>query len=68
PLGEGKVVDGCVTCPWHGYQYKPHNGASPPPFTEMVSTYELRLSGEKVFVNPDPKPEGTSIDPVIIES
>ena len=29
PLGEGKIVDGCVTCPWHGYQYEPETGASP---------------------------------------
>jgi nitrite reductase/ring-hydroxylating ferredoxin subunit len=21
PLGEGKILDGCITCPWHGYQY-----------------------------------------------
>lgn len=67
PLGEGKVVDGCVTCPWHGYQYEPHNGSSPPPFTEKVSTYQLRLEGQKVFVNPDPQPEGTALDPVLIE-
>ena len=32
PLGEGKIIDGCVTCPWHGYQYEPETGASPPPF------------------------------------
>ncbi|MGK2861131.1 MAG: Rieske 2Fe-2S domain-containing protein, partial [Chitinophagaceae bacterium] len=19
PLGEGKILDGCITCPWHGY-------------------------------------------------
>lgn len=68
PLGEGKVIDGCVTCPWHGYQYEPHNGSSPPPFTEMVSTYELRLEGDKVFVDPAPKAEGTAIEPIIIES
>ena len=68
PLGEGKVIDGCVTCPWHGYQYEPHNGTSPPPFTEKVSTYELKLDGEKVMVNPDPKPEGTALDPVIINA
>jgi nitrite reductase/ring-hydroxylating ferredoxin subunit/DMSO/TMAO reductase YedYZ heme-binding membrane subunit len=67
PLGEGKVIDGCVTCPWHGYQYEPHNGSSPPPFTEKVSTYQLRLEGQKVFVNPDPQPEGTALDPVLIE-
>ena len=29
PLGEGKIVDGCITCPWHGYQYLPETGASP---------------------------------------
>ena len=68
PLGEGKVIDGCVTCPWHGYQYEPHNGTSPPPFTEKVSTYELKLDGEKVMVNPDPKPEGTALDPVTINA
>ncbi len=31
PLGEGRIVDGCVTCPWHGYQYHPDTGVSPPP-------------------------------------
>lgn len=30
PLGEGQIIDGCITCPWHGYQYLPHNGQSPP--------------------------------------
>ena len=66
PLGEGKVVDGCVTCPWHGYQYEPHNGTSPPPFTEKVTTYHLKLEGDKVLVNPEPQPEGTSIEPIKI--
>lgn len=66
PLGEGKVVDGCVTCPWHGYQYEPHNGTSPPPFTEKVTTYHLKLDGDKVLVNPEPQPEGTSIEPIKI--
>ena len=66
PLGEGKVVDGCVTCPWHGYQYEPHNGTSPPPFTEKVTTYHLQLDGDKVLVNPEPQPEGTTIEPIKI--
>ncbi|MFT6971566.1 MAG: sulfoxide reductase heme-binding subunit YedZ [Roseivirga sp.] len=66
PLGEGKIIDGCVTCPWHGYQYEPHNGSSPPPFTEKVATYHLKLEGVKVFVNPDPLPEGTSLAPIHI--
>ena len=64
PLGEGKIIDGCITCPWHGYQYLPENGQSPPPFTEKLETYELKLIEDKVWVNPHPKPEGTFVEPV----
>ncbi len=66
PLGEGKIVDGCITCPWHGYQYLPHNGQSPPPFTEKVSTYRLRLIGKKIYVLPKALAEGTAVEPVIL--
>lgn len=64
PLGEGKVVDGCVTCPWHGYQYLPGNGQSPPPFTEKVETYRLKLEGNQVLIDPKPCAPGTPIEPV----
>ncbi|MFX9093383.1 Rieske (2Fe-2S) protein, partial [Acinetobacter baumannii] len=30
PLGEGRIIDGLITCPWHGYQYQPEDGCSPP--------------------------------------
>jgi sulfoxide reductase heme-binding subunit YedZ len=63
PLGEGKIIDGCITCPWHGYQYLPSNGQSPPPFTEKVATYELKLDGETVFINPKAFEEGTEVKP-----
>ncbi len=54
PLGEGKIIDGCITCPWHGYQYLPHNGQSPPPFKEKVSTYDIQIREGKVYINPVP--------------
>jgi len=63
PLAEGRIVDGCVTCPWHGYQYLAANGQSPPPFTERVPTYELRLEGRTLFVHPQAKPPGTPVPP-----
>lgn len=66
PLGEGRIVDGCITCPWHGYQYLPHNGSSPPPFKEIVSTYDVRLIENEVWLNPKPYPEGTERPPAII--
>lgn len=64
PLGEGKIVDGCITCPWHGYQYKPENGQSPPPFNEKVATYDLRISDGYVWVSMEAHPEGTSVEPL----
>lgn len=66
PLGEGKIVDGCITCPWHGYQYLPHNGQSPPPFTEKLETYDVKLVGNSVFVHPRPYPEGTERQAALI--
>lgn len=59
PLGEGRIIDGCITCPWHGYQYLPQNGQSPPPFTEKVNTYDIKVQGTQVWLNPQPYPEGT---------
>ena len=66
PLGEGKIVDGCITCPWHGYQYLPESGASPPPFTEKVSTFRTLIVGSQVFVHPTPLPPGTRVEPSVI--
>ena len=63
PLGEGKVIDGCVTCPWHGFQYAPDTGASPAPFTEKVPTFQVKVVGGKVFVHPQPNPPGTFVEP-----
>ena len=67
PLGEGRIVDGCITCPWHGYQYKPEDGQAPPPFTEKLKTYELKVLDGKVWVNPVPKDEGTFVEPSVLE-
>ena len=64
PLGEGKIIDGCITCPWHGYQYLPHNGQSPPPYTEKVATYRVKLVGSTVYVNPISEGEGKEVAPV----
>lgn len=68
PLGEGRIVDGCVTCPWHGYQYLPESGASPAPFTEKVPTFRTRIAGGTVLVHPQPCAPGTRIEPSVIPS
>ena len=66
PLGEGKVVDGCITCPWHGYQYVPETGASPPPFTEKIPTFNVRVRDGQVYIDPRPNPPGTRTEPASI--
>src|SRR5436190_13250135 len=58
PIGEGRIVDGCITCPWHGYQYRPADGCSPPPFTEKLPTYRLRVIDGRVQLDPRALPPG----------
>jgi methionine sulfoxide reductase heme-binding subunit len=66
PLGEGRIIDGCITCPWHGYQYLPHNGRSPEPFKEKIATFHVKVIADEVWVNPTPNPEGTACEPALI--
>jgi nitrite reductase/ring-hydroxylating ferredoxin subunit/DMSO/TMAO reductase YedYZ heme-binding membrane subunit len=66
PLGEGRIVDGLIVCPWHGYQYRPEDGCSPPPFTERVATYALRAEGTELFVAARPNPPGAKTPPLVL--
>jgi nitrite reductase/ring-hydroxylating ferredoxin subunit len=66
PLGEGRIVNGCVVCPWHGYEYLPDSGASPPPFTEKVPTFDVRIVAGRVLVHPQPHPPGTRVEPAVL--
>ncbi len=64
PLGEGRILDGCVTCPWHGFQYRVEDGCAPPPFTEKLATYELRWAEGIAMLNVKPLPPGTRVEPL----
>lgn len=66
PLGEGRIINGCVVCPWHGYEYRPDTGASPPPFTEQVPTFEVRVIDGRVLVHPRPHAPGTRVEPAAV--
>jgi nitrite reductase/ring-hydroxylating ferredoxin subunit/DMSO/TMAO reductase YedYZ heme-binding membrane subunit len=67
PLGEGRIIDGCITCPWHGYQYLPATGASPAPFQEKVPTFQVKVVDGSVFVHPQPNAPGTFVEPASID-
>ncbi|MEO8085165.1 MAG: Rieske 2Fe-2S domain-containing protein, partial [Ardenticatenales bacterium] len=66
PLGEGRIIDGLITCPWHGYQYRPDDGCSPPPFDERVPTFRVRVADGRVWVHPAALPAGTRVEPARI--
>ncbi len=66
PLGEGRVVDGCITCPWHGFQYRLADGCAPPPYSEKLATYRLRLEGGQVLLDPRANPPGTFVEPLVV--
>jgi nitrite reductase/ring-hydroxylating ferredoxin subunit/DMSO/TMAO reductase YedYZ heme-binding membrane subunit len=66
PLGEGRVLDGCVTCPWHGFQYRLEDGRAPAPFTERLATYRLRLEGRRILIDPRANPPGTLVEPLAV--
>ena len=68
PLGEGRIIDGCVTCPWHGYQYKPESGAAPAPFKEKIPTFRVKVVDGTVFVHTSPNAPGTYVEPARVES
>lgn len=68
PLGEGRVIDGCITCPWHGFQYRPEDGRSPAPYNEMIPTYRVRLEADRILLHPTPLPDGTAREVAIVGS
>jgi len=68
PLGEGRIVDGCIVCPWHGYEYRPESGQSPPPFTEKIPTFDVKVVDGRVWIHPKPHPPGTFVEPAIFET
>ena len=66
PLGEGKIINCLVTCPWHGFQYDVTNGRSPAPFTETVPTYNVAVEDGFVLVDPKANPPGTFVEPLAL--
>jgi thiamine pyrophosphate-dependent acetolactate synthase large subunit-like protein/nitrite reductase/ring-hydroxylating ferredoxin subunit len=51
PLGDGFLQDGCVICPWHGYEYDPHTGAPPPDFADPPApAYPVEIRDDGVYI------------------
>ena len=54
PLGDGKLHDATVTCPWHGATFDVRTGAvTGPPARASVRSYRVRVDGNDVLVDLD---------------
>jgi nitrite reductase/ring-hydroxylating ferredoxin subunit len=47
PLSEGKVLDGCVECPWHGSLFRLSDGANlHGPATAPQPAFDSRVTAD----------------------
>jgi nitrite reductase/ring-hydroxylating ferredoxin subunit/multimeric flavodoxin WrbA len=61
PLSKGTLEGDIVICPWHGWKYSVKNGKSPHKGGDSISSYPVRVSEGRVYVNPVPENVGKKI-------
>lgn len=66
PLAEGRVRGGRIICPWHGYEYCVRSGRAPAPFTETITTYQLKIIDGQILIDPKANPPGTTVEPAVL--
>jgi nitrite reductase/ring-hydroxylating ferredoxin subunit/DMSO/TMAO reductase YedYZ heme-binding membrane subunit len=66
PLGEGRNRQRLHRVPVARLRIRSETGASPPPFTEKLPTFRLRIERGRVLVDPRPNPPGTYVEPARI--
>ncbi|MBM3204870.1 Rieske 2Fe-2S domain-containing protein, partial [Candidatus Uhrbacteria bacterium] len=55
PMEKGKIVNGYVECPWHGWQYSCETGQAPPGFHDQLAFYPCVVQEGMVWVSSVPK-------------
>jgi nitrite reductase/ring-hydroxylating ferredoxin subunit len=50
PLGEGRLEDHVLSCPWHGWQYDVRSGENEFDRAIQLETYEVRVEDGEVKV------------------
>ena len=50
PLGEGRLADCVVSCPWHGWQYDVRTGTNVFDLAIEITTYEVLVEDGEVKV------------------
>jgi nitrite reductase/ring-hydroxylating ferredoxin subunit len=53
PLAKGKLANGTVQCPWHGWMYELKNGNNAVTCQRMLRTYPIQESDGKIEIDFD---------------
>ncbi len=69
PLGEGSIEGGWLRCPWHGYDYSPHDGSPPGGFSDAPACFAVEVRDDGVYVDvPDDEPHERTVSDVLVET
>lgn len=69
PLGEGSIEKGWLRCPWHGYDYDPHDGTPPPGFSDAPACVPCEVRDDGVYVQVGPAdPHERTVSDVMVET
>lgn len=63
PVGEGPLDGDVVTCPWHSWRFNITNGQNVLNPAAGLVTYEVRVEGNEVYLNPQPRAPGGRTPP-----
>jgi len=61
PLNEGLIDKYQVTCPWHGWKYDVRTGNSPHEGGDSVDCYNVKVMGNKLYVDFKPRKVGAKL-------
>lgn len=69
PLGEGSIENCWLRCPWHGYDYHPTTGVPPGGFDDGLTTYDLEVRDDGIYVAVPPEPpHERTVSDVMVET
>jgi thiamine pyrophosphate-dependent acetolactate synthase large subunit-like protein/nitrite reductase/ring-hydroxylating ferredoxin subunit len=69
PLGEGSIERGWLRCPWHGYDYSPHDGTPPPGFSDAPACFPVERRDDGVYVGLPPEaPRVRTVSDVMVDT
>lgn len=68
PLAQGEIVDGVVTCPWHGWTFSACSGCSLEPRGQDLKKYRTKVEDGKIYIEtaaPAKLPAESAVDAVL---